>query len=103
VISHVKTELGSNIQRLCVSAVSEWCDDWHCCLLYFFRDCTKRNMPYFRSMLLRVIYVNVIKHTYIQSWTGMKSMVWEKCDLLVVPWTVPLLHAMLPTHCSDLS
>lgn len=90
-ISHVKIELGSNIERLCASAVGEWCADWHCSPLYFYTDCTRRNMPYFRRTLLGVVCVDTIKNICIQRWTGTKIIIWEKRDL-VVPQTASLLH-----------
>jgi hypothetical protein len=66
-----------------------------------YTGCFRKNLPYFGRTFLRLIYIDITKHTNIQSWTIMEMMQ-EKCLLVVIP-SVSILYDALSAHCASLS
>ena len=58
---------------------------------------SRGNVPDFGRMFLTLKYTAITQNTYIRSWTVTEIMAREKCGLLVVPRTVPVLRVVTRT------
>jgi len=45
------------------------------CFCYIYTGCFRRNLPYFREIFFRLIYVDISNHSYIQNSMVMEIMV----------------------------
>jgi hypothetical protein len=70
------------VRVLAISVWFRWLSSCGCTVTL---RCLRRNLQYFGKMFLRLIYIN--------SWTVMEMMVWEKCGLFLV------LHTWLTWCC----
>ena len=65
--------------------------------IYTHTGCPGGNVPDFGRMFLTLKYTDITQNTYIRSWTVAEIMAREKCDLLVVPGTVPVSRVVTRT------
>ena len=64
--------------------------------------CPRRNVPDFVRVFLVLRYTDITQNTYIQSWTVMEIMAWEKWGLLAVPNTATCTADALRDSVDDL-
>ena len=60
---------------------------WHRMAISPYTGCFMRNLPYFGSVFLRLVYIDITENTNIQIWTVKGLMELEKSDYLAVPHT----------------
>lgn len=65
-----------------------------------YTGCFRWDMPYIGKTCLRLIYSCIIKDICPRSWTIAEVVTREKCDLLAVPRSVPIQHAVLSLQCT---
>lgn len=68
------------------------------CILGFWKECVV-----LWENWLRLICIDITKHTYLWSQMVVKVIMWIKCGLIVGLRTVPVSHDALSVHCTGLS